>query len=153
MNKLKSFLGYTMAALSIPIILATFMGMAFLAETLVSLTGVTVSPWFTGGEVVHTVNHGTYHTDVHRPIFDALIGERQEGFIQIDWAPSHALPAHIEEEIDVDKDGQADFCIEVDTENNQATLIPYASWVLELEDVYPLEDALAVRVTLRNPSR
>jgi hypothetical protein len=153
MSKLKSLLGYTVAALGIPIILATFMGMSFWAETLVSVTGVKISPWFTGGEVAHTVDHGTYHTGVRHPVFDALVGERKEGFVQVDWSPSHALPAHIVEEIDVDEDGQADFRIEMDTANHQAALTPYAPWVLELEDVYLLENALAVRVTLRNPAR
>jgi hypothetical protein len=153
MSKLKSFLGYTIAALGLPIILATFMGMSFWAETLVSVTGVTISPWYTGGRVAHTIDHGTYHTDVHPPVFDALIGERKEGFVQVDWAPSHALPTHIDEEIDADGDGQMDFRIEVDTENNRATLTPHATWVLELEDVYVLQDALAIRVLLENPSR
>lgn len=153
MSKLKSILGYIAASLSIPIILATFMAMPFWSELLVSATGVTISPWFTGGEVARTVDHDTYRTDIHRPIFDALIGERKEGFVQVDWTPLQALPARIDEEIDVDGDGQADFRVEWDTGSDQATLTSYASWVLGLEGTYRLEDSLAVRVTLRNTSR
>lgn len=153
MSKLKSILGYIAASLSIPIILATFMAMPFWSELLVSATGVTISPWFTGGEVARTVDHDTYRTDIHRPIFDALIGERKEGFVQVDWTPLQALPARIDEEIDVDGDGQADFRVEWDTGSDQATLTSYASWVLGLEGIYRLEDSLAVRVTLRNTSR
>lgn len=153
MSKLKSILGYIAASLSIPIILATFMAMPFWSELLVSATGVTISPWFTGGEVARTVDHDTYRTDIHRPIFDALIGERKEGFVQVDWTPLQAIPARIDEEIDVDGDGQADFRVEWDTGSDQATLTSYASWVLGLEGTYRLEDSLAVRVTLRNTSR
>jgi len=102
---------------------------------------------------VQTIDHGTYQTQVHRMVFDALIGERKEGFIQVGWTPPDSLPAHIDEEIDADGDGQADFRVEVDTANKESTLTPYASWVLELEGTYRLEDSLAVRVYLRNPSR
>jgi len=69
------------------------------------------------------------------------------------WAPLDALPARIDEEIDADGDGQADFRVEVDTANKESTLTPYASWVLDLEGTYRLNDTLAVRVRLRNPSR
>ena len=77
-------------------------------------------------------------------------GERKEWFVQVDWTPLGTLPAQIDEEVDVDGDGQADFRVEWDTGSDQATLTPYASWVLGLEGTYRLEDALAVRVTLRN---
>ncbi|MDY6877388.1 MAG: hypothetical protein SWK90_14450 [Chloroflexota bacterium] len=150
MSKVKTVLGYIVASLSIPIILATFMGMPFWSKLLVSTTGVTISPWFTGGEVARTVDHDTYRTDIHRPVFDALIGERKQGFVQVDWAPLESLPARIDEEVDVDGDGQADFRVEWDTASDQATLRPYASWVLGLERTYRLEDSLAVRVNLRN---
>ncbi len=86
-------------------------------------------------------------------VFDALLWERSEGFIQVGWAPSNALPARIDEEIDVDGEGRADLRVEVDTANKASTLTPYASWVLDLEGTYRLNDTLAVRVRLRSPSR
>jgi hypothetical protein len=86
-------------------------------------------------------------------VFDALIGERKEGFIQVGWTPPDSLPAYIDEEVDADGDGEADFRVEVNTANKASTLTPYAPWVLELEGTYRLEDSLAVRVFLRNPSR
>jgi len=84
---------------------------------------------------------------------DTLIGERKEGFIQVDWTPLDALPARIDEEIDADRDGQADFRVEVDTASKEATLTPYASWVLELEGAYKPKGLLMVRVRLDNPAR
>ena len=150
MSKVKTVLGYIAASLGIPIIIATSVGMPFWSELLVSATGVTISPWFTGGAVARTVDHGTYRTDIHCPVFDALIGERKLGFVQVDWTPLEPLPAQIDEEVDVDGDGQVDFRVEWDTGSDQATLTPYASWVLGLEETYRLEDALAIRVNLRN---
>ena len=154
MKILKAICGYTLAVLGVPLILIGIMGpSAGLDELFISATGLTLSPWIDGGEVVQTIDHGTYQTHVHRMVFDALIGERKEGFIQVGWTPLDALPAHIDEEIDADGDGQADFRVEVDTANKESTLTLYASWVLELEGTYKPEGLLMVRVRLRNPAR
>jgi len=154
MKTVKAICGYLLAILGVPLILLGFMGpSAGLDERFISATGLTLSPWIDGGEVVQTIGHGMYRTRVHRMVFDALIGERREGFVQVDWLPPYALPDRIDEEIDADGDGQADFRVEVVTAIKEATLTPYAPWVLELEGTYELEDSLAVRVTLKNPSR
>ena len=154
MAKLKSILGYSAAALSILIMLVTigaFIGN--LGGALISATGLVTSPNYSGGKVVQTIDHGAYQTEIHRPVFDALIGERREGFIQVAWRPVDALPARIDEEIDADADGQADFRIELDTATRQATLTPYSPNVIELEGVYQLGETLAIRVDLKNPRK
>ena len=153
MTKVKAILGYVLASLSVPIVLVALIGTPFWTELMVSATGVTVSPWFTGGEVVRSIDHGAYQTHIHRPVFDALIGERREGFVQVDWAPRGALPARLDEEVDLDGDGQADFRVEFETQAQQVTLTPYARHVVALEGSYQLEDAWVIRVTLENPSR
>ena len=156
MTKLKSFLGYLAAAMSIPLML--FGVMAFLRiipsnQIFLNATGLKTSANWTGGEVVQTIEHGAYQTEIQRPVFDALIGEHKEGFIQIAWRPPEALPAFIDEEIDFDTDGQADFRIELQPASKQATLTSYSPNVLGLEGVYNLGDKLAIRVKLKNPSR
>ena len=154
MKIVKAIYGYILAVLGVPLVLFGLMGPSGgLGELFISATGLTLSPWIDGGEVVETIDHGTYQTHVHRMVFDALIGERKEGFVQVDWAPIHALPARIDEEIDADGDGKTDFRVEVEAATKETTLTPYAFWVLELEGTYKLEDFLAVRVTLKNPSR
>jgi hypothetical protein len=153
MSRLKAFGGYALAALAVPILLATFMGMPNWAGLLVSVTGVTVSPWFSGGDVAQVVSHGDYEMHIHRPVFQALIGERREGFVQVDWTPLANLPARLVEEVDVNGDGQADFRVELDTRSHQAVLMPRASWVIGLQGTYRLKEAEAIRVALRNPAR
>lgn len=150
MAKLKSVLGYLLALLSVPILLATFMGMSFWSKLLVNVTDVTVSPWFTGGKVAYAVEHGAYRTEIRQPVFDALIGQRRKGFVQVDWTPAEALPAQIDEELDLDGDGQADAHIQFDTVSVQATLTPLSPWVLGLEGTYTLNDGIAVRIQLEN---
>jgi hypothetical protein len=154
MAKLKSVLGYTVAALSMPILIATLAIWAqfdTLPGQLASAAGLKTSANWTGGEVVQTLDHGTYQTEIHRPVFDALIGEHKEGFVQVAWRPPDALPARIDEQIDVDADGQADFRIELETATKQASLTPYSPNVMELEGVYDLGETLAIRVRLKNP--
>jgi hypothetical protein len=97
MKKIKSFMGYIWAAAVIIIALATFLGQSYLSRTLASATGVTVNPLYSGGEIIKTVDHGKYKTAVHRPVFDSLIGQTKEGFIQINWEPAASLPQIISE--------------------------------------------------------
>ncbi len=153
LSPLKPILGYAVAILSPAIVLVSFLGLGSLAEPFIELTGLKVSANFTGGEVVQTVDHGLYQAAIHRPVFDALIGERREGFIQIDWVPLDALPALVEEEIDADGDGEVDMRLQVDAANEEATLTAHAPWVLEVEGPYRLPEMLAVRVKLHNPNR
>jgi hypothetical protein len=154
MAKVRPVLGYIAAALTGPLVIAVFMLMASGAlDRVGAASGLTIAPGIVVGEVVRTIDHGAYQAQVHRMVFDALIGERREGFIQVDWMPREALPALIDDEIDADGDSQADFRLQVNTEQRESTLTPYAPWVLELEGTYALRDALAVRVHLRNPSR
>jgi hypothetical protein len=87
---------------------------------------------------------------IHRPVFDALIGERKEGSVQVDWTPREALPAQVDEEIDFDGDGQTDFRIVLDTQTLAATLTPYAPPVMGLESVNRVDEKLVVRVQIRN---
>ena len=153
MQKLKAILGYTWAALLIPLAVATLFGMGSWMKLLVSGTGLTVSPWFTGDVVARTVEHDGYETRIHRPVFQALIGERREGFVQVDWGPLEALPAQVDEEVDFDDDGQADFRVVLDTASGQATLTPLTETVLNLAGTFRLDDAWAMRATLKNPRR
>ncbi|MBN1812029.1 MAG: hypothetical protein JXA14_09360 [Anaerolineae bacterium] len=154
MEKIRPVLGYIMAVFSCLISAAILPAIATLSEPFITATGLTISPNYSGGEVVQTIDHGAYETHVHRMVFDdTLIGERKEGFIQVDWTPLDALPARIDEEIDADGDGQADFRVELDTASKEAMLTPYASWVLELEGAYKPKGFVLVRVRLDNPAR
>lgn len=85
MKRVLRILGYAWAAAALPVVLMAFMGMNFWAGALARSTGVVISPWYTGGEVARTIDRGEYRTRIHRPVFDALIGQRDEGFVQVDF--------------------------------------------------------------------
>ena len=149
MKTLKGILGYGWAFLTIFIVLATFMGNDYFSAKLASATGITVSPWFSGGEIVQTVDHGSYKTYIHRPVFDGLIGERREGFIQLKWEPYEGLPPGVQEQIDYNGDKKADFLITLNTQTGDATLTAHSSTVLSTKGPYRLKKGWAVRVMLK----
>ena len=159
MKRLQSILGYTWAAVALPLLIATFFGMNLWAGGLAAATGVTISPRFTGGPVVRTVDHGTYRTLIHRPVFDALIGQRKTGFVQVDFVgaadslgatATKSLPSEIREEVDFDGDGTADFRVDATIATAKATITVLNPRVLGLEEVLKLEKGLGIRVRLRN---
>ena len=111
MKRALKIAGYTWAAACVVIVIATFAGNDYFSGRLASATGVTISPWYSGGEIVRSIDHGAYRTLIRRPVFDGLIGERKEGFIQIEWQPVTALPPVIEDGIDYTGDGKEDFSV------------------------------------------
>jgi hypothetical protein len=149
MKKLKSLLGYICAAAAIIIALATFLGQSYFSRTLASATGVTVNPWYSGGEVIKTIDHGNYQTTMHRPVFDYLIGQTKEGFIQINWVPATSLPQVISEGFDYNGDGKEDFIVTLNTTTGEATLTKSNPAVLSIGKSYHLRDGWAVRVLLK----
>jgi hypothetical protein len=152
MSRIQAFLAYSWAALTGPLLLATFMGMKPLTEGLVAVTGLHVHPIYTGGEETPPISHGQYQTIVHRLVFDGLVGPRDRGFVQIRWQPSDpnqpGLPELIEEPIDFDSDGTADFTIRLNTKTNEARLETSDRRVLSIPEVIPIRDARVVRVNL-----
>jgi hypothetical protein len=152
MSKLKGFLGHIWALLAFFIALVTFVGFDTLPRVLVAATGITVSPRFTGGEIVRTVDHGVYKTYIHRPVFDGLIGERQEGFVQLNWEPFAGLPPVIQEKIDYDGDHREDFLVTLDTRTGDASLTAFDTSARSIDRSYRVKKGWAVRVLLQKRS-
>lgn len=153
MVRLKSIMGYIWAASAIIIVLATYMGNGYFSRQFVAASEIKVNPRFTGGEIVKTIEHDSYRTFIHRPVFDGLLSPRQEGFVQIAWKPAAALPAVMQEKLDYDGDGREDFLISVDTSAQTAAVTSYNSVVGTEAKVYKLRDGWAVRVPLMNKTR
>jgi hypothetical protein len=151
MLKVRSALALAWAALATPIVMATFIGIPRWSKALAEVTGVVISPWQTGGEVARTIPHDTYRALVRRQVFDGLIGPRAEGFVQVEWTPNpgKALPPVLQEDVDADGDGRADFAVLLDTAANRVTVRPLSARVLGLERVYDLGGERAVRARLR----
>lgn len=151
MTKWKTILGYIWASLGIPILLAGFMGQDFLMQKLFIDPGMKISARWNGGEIVHTIDHETYKTAIHRPVFDGLFWEKSKGFVQIDWKSEQELPKVIDEIFDFDQDGNNDFQVTLDTQTNEAALIPFDLRAISFteDDVLIFEHARTVRIVLK----
>lgn len=149
MKIIQAILGYAIAACCIIIVIATFVGMDSWCQLLVEKTGLVVSPWITGDEIVETIDHDTYKTQIHKPVFQWLFSERREGFVQVEWVKEAELPEQISEDIDFDNDGTTDFSIDW-AGKNRVTLTTYDPRVLSVDSTYELEDSYVVRVALVN---
>jgi hypothetical protein len=149
MSRLKSILGYTIAVLAFFVVPATFLGQKYFSSKLVSATGIKVSPRFTGGEVIKTIDHKTYTTLIHRPVFDGLMGERKDGFIQIIWEGQNGWPQVIEEKIDYNGDNVEDFSIGIETKTGNGRLTVYNASVVGIGQTYVLKSGYAARILLK----
>jgi hypothetical protein len=153
MNRLRSILGYSWAGAMVPFLLAMFFGWNVWSSRLVRATGVGISPWYTGGEVARTVDHGAYRTSIHRPVFDGLIGQRREGFVQVDWKPAEegaSLAVPLTEELDLDGDGTADCRVTLPVgKEAAAAMVPLSPHVLRVRESLDFGSWRAVRVQVR----
>ena len=149
MQKLKSILGYLWAILALFVTLATFFGYNYFSKTFAETTGLKVNARYSGGEVISVIDHGTYKTSIHRPVFDDLVGQTKEGFVQINWAPAAGLPSVIREGIDYNRDGREDFVVALDTATGKVELAGVNPAVIGAGKVYRLRDGWALRVLLK----
>ena len=152
MLKRKQYLGYIWAAASILVFLAfTFLSQQP-ADNINSILNIKISPRVNGGEISRTIKHQKYETRIHRPVFDGVLTERKDGFVQIEWKPiSGALPDNIVEDIDYDNNGEKDFTIHFNTGLNTVSIEKYNKEVEGISEgwIYYYKDIKGVRVNLR----
>jgi len=150
MKKIKILSGYLLAMLAIPVVLITFINMNGWMQ-LLGDSGLRISPWITGDAVAFIRTHDGYTTRIHKPVFMGLLWETRDGFVQVDWTPRESAPAVIDEAIDYNDDGAADFRLRWNTITGEISLTPYSENVLYLEGKYTLREAWAVRMRVKNP--
>ena len=149
MKYLKAILGYTVAVVTIFLAIVVFVANTELRRALMSTTGLSITPIYTGGEIVKTIDHGGYRTDIHEAVFAGLISERKKGFVQIDWVKKIKIPEEIVESIDFDNDNQMDFTINYDTVKNEASIDTNSPKVIGLEGVYRRKNGFTIRVSVK----
>ncbi len=98
-----------------------------------------VAPWFSGGVVAFVLDRGAYQVKVYRPVYPALVGEGEQGFVQLVWEPRSVLPAKVQDSIDLDRDGTVDCELSFsnlaeEKEGPRLTVIPKSAWVLPVHN-------------------
>ncbi len=111
--KLRAGLGYVLAGATVLVALLTpFLLMGVFAKGVVAL-GLHVDEFYSGGPKVRTIAEGAYTIDVHREVRPHML-QRETAFVELDWRPAAALPAHVADLVDVDGDGKADLRVSFD---------------------------------------
>jgi hypothetical protein len=153
MKRLKSVLGTLWAAAALPLVVVLFLGFGRWPGLLVAATGLEVAPRWTGGEVAASTPRDTFTIQVHRPVFDALIGESSKGFVQVDIVPAggDALPARVVETVTPAANPALAFRLLLEPATRGAIVEPIGDAVIGLRGAYQLDRGMAVRVNLRNP--
>ncbi len=152
MKRLKIIIACILAFLCIPVVLATFIGMDPISRWIVYRTGIRVSPWNTGGDVSRVIDHGAWRTMIHQPVFQGLIGERDQGFVQVDWLKRTSWPETIDETIDYDHDGKADFRLLL-RKGETVQLESFQPFVTAISDTLYYAERKIIRIRLKNPAR
>lgn len=148
MKTLRSIVIYLVAFAFILVVPVSFIGLNDFARLIVKVTGLTISPIYSGGLVAREICHGAYTTRIHEPVFESLFGRSKDGFVQIDWAPKSAAPAVIDEVIDYDADGCPDFRVQWDRAAGAPKISGLRAEVLGVEGHYELAERYAIRVRL-----
>ncbi|MBI4656034.1 MAG: hypothetical protein HY746_04700 [Elusimicrobia bacterium] len=115
MTKIRSILGYLWAMLATPIVILSLATSDNLGRLLVKSTGIKIAPFFTGGEIACTIDHGTYKTHIHESVTFGIIKNMGESSIQVYFEPAAALPEIIREELDLPDVSSGKFFIILDT--------------------------------------
>jgi hypothetical protein len=164
MKRLILFLGYGAAALTIFLAFALpIMGFPVFLSALGSLN-LKIAPWFSGGEIAFVIDRSTYQIKVFHPVYPALVGEGAKGFVQVVWQPRSALPSHVREAIDLNRDGTVDCEISFSNPPGEAgapllTVNPKSPWVSPVHNspttsfegvlVERVKDAMYVRIPVK----
>lgn len=148
MIKLKTFLGYTAAVLTLFVVLATFIGNDFFAKKFIDITSLKVSPIYTGGEINRTLSFKDYEIKIHKSVFQGLFSDRSKGFVEVDYTGKN-IPETISQNIDFNTDGKNDFYIKYNTRNNTSQFKSLNKNVLSLQGVYKIKTGYAIKVNLK----
>jgi hypothetical protein len=113
MRKLTAKLGYAAAGLTVcAAALVPFLLYGVFTKGFSSL-GLHVDEMYSGGPKVRTVQSAGYTIEIHRPVSPHML-QREKPFVQLDWKPASALPAHVSEAVDIDGDGKPDVHVSFD---------------------------------------
>lgn len=149
MDSIKKIAGYSWGVIAFVIVLVTFPASHGLEERFVQATGLTISPRMNGGEVQQTLDRGAYAVEIHRPVFDGLISERENGFILIRVRRTGEVPAVIEEKVDYRGEGKDAFSFRIDTSTSQVTVTPASPLVKGIDTLFHVTDGWAFNVGLK----
>jgi len=147
MKKIKLISGIAWAFATLILIIVLFPGLNNVSASAARLPFMKINPNYTGGEIARQFISEGCTLSVRKPVFDGLIGERKNGFVQVDWRG--ALPDKINDTIDYNLDGSPDFCILINRKEFITNLVSLNPLVKKVETSTKTSYGWAVRVGLK----
>jgi hypothetical protein len=111
MRRLRVFVGYSAAVLTIAAAVLTPFLLLRVFTGAVARTGIRINEAYSGGEPAVELDRGGYRIVVHRPVRPQAPLQRLQSFVQVSWAPAAGLPETVRDVIDLDGDGAPDIDI------------------------------------------
>ena len=134
--KLSGKLGYVGAGLTVfAAALAPFSLYGIFTKGFSSL-GLRVSETYSGGPKARTIQATGYTIDVHLRVSPRML-QREKSFVQLDWKPANALPAHVSDRVDIDGDGNPDVHVDFNVPKD-----PKASLRVNVESLNPIYEEM-----------
>jgi hypothetical protein len=135
---IRAKLGYTGAGLTVFVaVLVPFLLMGLFSKGFASL-GLHVDEVYSGGPRIRTVQAAGYTIDIHRQVTPHFF-QTEKPFVQLDWRPVSALPAHVSDLVDIDGDGQPDVRVDFDVPKD-----PKAPLRVNVESLNPRYQAMQI---------
>ena len=147
MKKLKIIAGITWAFAGLILIIILFPGLNSFSASASKLPFMKINPNYSGGEVAKQLISDGCTLSIRKPVFDGLLRERKNGFVQLDWTGN--LPDKISDTIDYDFDNKPDFSIEVDRLNTLTSIDAFSLKVKDVEMSTQTSYGWAVRIGLK----
>lgn len=150
MKKLKIIAGLAWAFAGLILILILFPGLSSFAGSASRLPFMKINPNLTGGNVARQMISEGCTLDIRKPVFNGLIGERKNGFVQIDWRGN--VPETINDTIDYNNDGYSDFSVIINRKESKTELASFSPLVKKIGVSTQTSYGWAIRVELKKES-
>jgi hypothetical protein len=139
MKRIIHYAAYGTAILTVLFALALPIKVMPIFLSIVGALDLKIAPWFSGGEAAFVIDRENYQIKVYRPVYPALVGEGEKGFVQLVWQPRIVLPLKVQDSIDLNRDGIVDCEISFfnSTDDNAVlllTVVPKSPWVLPVQN-------------------
>ena len=105
--RILSILAYTGAGLTLLIAVCVPFVLMGVFTNVVAHAGLHIDTSYSGGTIARTMQREGYRIEVYQPVKPRML-ERIDPFVQIVFEPADALPARVNDEIDLDGDGRPD---------------------------------------------
>jgi hypothetical protein len=146
MKKIKIIAGITWAFAALILIIILFPGLNSFSASLARLPFMKINPNYAGGEIARQFITSGCTLDIRTPVFDGLLKEGKNGFVQIDWRGN--IPGKIIDTIDYNHDNNPDFAILIDKTLTKTVLTPFSNKVKNVGISTPTSYGWAVRINL-----